>query len=116
MEMQEMSKIKVLRFNPGKDSSPFFQEYLIPYEKESTILDSLYYIYRHFDGSLAFRGSCFAGGWCSVCTLKVNGKVILPCRNFMEKEMVIEPLPGYPVLRDLIVDYGAKEKRQGVEK
>ncbi len=110
MEKQEMSKIRVLRFDPDKGPSSFFQDYFIPFEKENTILDALYYIYRHLDGTLAFRGSCFAGGWCNVCTVKVNGKVLLPCKHFMEKEMVIAPLPGHPVLRDLIVDYSAKQK------
>jgi fumarate reductase iron-sulfur subunit len=112
MEKQEMSRMKVLRFDPDKNPSSFFQDYLIPFAKENTILDALYYIYRHLDGTLAFRGSCFAGGWCNVCAVKVNGKVLLPCKHFLEKEMVIEPLPGYPVLRDLIVDYSAKRMRR----
>ena len=110
MENVEMSRVKILRYDPTKDSSPSFQEFIVPYERESTILDSLYYIYRHLDGSLAFRGSCFAGGWCGVCTVKVNGKVLLPCNHFMEKEMVIEPLPGHPVLRDLIVDLSGRKQ------
>jgi fumarate reductase iron-sulfur subunit len=111
MEKQEISKVSVLRFNPEKNPPSFFQEYSIPFEKESTILDALYYIYRHLDGTLAFRGSCFAGGWCNVCAVKVNGQPLLACKQFMGKEMTIEPLPGYPVLRDLIVDYSAREKK-----
>lgn len=112
MEPREISRVKVLRFDPDKSPSPFYQDYVLPFEKENTILDALYYIYQHLDGSLSFRGSCFSG-WCNVCTLQVNGKVLLPCKHFMEKEMVIEPLPGYPVLRDLIVDYAARLKSQG---
>ncbi len=108
MEKKETSRVKVLRFDPDRSSSSFFQEYEIPYEKENTILDALYTIYRTLDGTLAFRGSCFAGGWCNVCTVKVNGKTLLPCKQFMEKEMTIEPLAGYPVLKDLIVDYSVK--------
>lgn len=111
METQEMSKVRVLRFDPDQGPSSHFQEYVVPLQKDSTILDALYYIYRNVDGSLAFRGSCFAG-WCNVCALKVNGKAMLPCKNFAEKEMVIEPIPGYPVLKDLIVDYSAKLKKR----
>ncbi len=97
-----------MRFDPGKDPSSYFQEYSIPFERERTILDALYYIYRTLDGTLAFRGSCFAGGWCNVCAVKVNGRSLLACKHFMEKDMTVEPLPGYPVLRDLIVDYSVK--------
>jgi succinate dehydrogenase/fumarate reductase-like Fe-S protein len=103
-----MSKVRVLQFDPEKSPSPFFQEYVIPFEKENIVLDALYYIYSHMDGTLAFRGSCFAGGWCNVCAVKVNGKALLPCKHFMGKDMVVEPMPGYAVLRDLIVDYSVK--------
>ena len=114
MSQEETCRVKILRLDPEKNSSSYYQEYLIPLEKENTILDSLYYIYRHLDATLAFRGSCFAGGWCNVCAVKVNGKPLLACKHFMEKEMVIEPMPGYPVLRDLIVDYtGGRRKREG---
>jgi len=112
METKETSRVKVLRFDPEKNPSPFFQEYVIPYDSQNTVLDALYYIYQWIDGTLAFRGSCFAGGWCSICTMKVNGKVLLACKHFMEKEMMIEPLPGYPVLKDLIVDYCRKQKKE----
>jgi succinate dehydrogenase/fumarate reductase iron-sulfur protein len=111
MEETETSKVRVARFDPEKTPSSFIQEYVIPYEKENTILDALYTIYRTLDGTLAFRGSCFAGGWCNVCGVKVNGKPLLACKHFMEKQMIIEPMPGYPVLRDLIVDYTHRSRR-----
>jgi succinate dehydrogenase/fumarate reductase iron-sulfur protein len=113
MSQEETCRVKILRFDPEKKSSSYYQEYLIPLEKENTILDSLYYIYRHLDATLAFRGSCFAGGWCNVCAVKVNGRPLLACKHFMEKEMVIEPMPGYPVLRDLIVDYTVGPRKGG---
>lgn len=106
---QELSRLRILRFDPEKNAPPFFQDFLVPFEPEYTILDSLYYIYSHLDGSLAFRGSCFAGGWCNVCMVKVNGKALLPCKHFMAREMIIEPLPGYPLLRDLMVDFSARK-------
>ena len=112
MEKTETSRVRVVRFDPEKSQSPFIQEYVIPYEKENTILDALYTIYRTLDGTLAFRGSCFAGGWCNVCAVKVNGRPLLACKHFMEKEMVIEPMPGYPVLRDLIVDYTRESRKR----
>jgi succinate dehydrogenase/fumarate reductase iron-sulfur protein len=113
MATEEVCRIKVLRFDPERVPSSFMQEYEIPFQKENTILDSLYYIYRNVDPTLAFRGSCFAGGWCNVCAVKVNGRSLLACKHFAEKEMIIEPFPGYPVLRDLIVDYQAGVKKKG---
>ena len=110
MENPAMSTVKILRFDPERSPSSFFQEFWVPFDKEKTILDALYYIYSHLDGSLAFRGSCFTG-WCKVCMLKVNGKVIFPCKQWMTKEMVIEPLPRYPVIRDLIVDLSGRIRR-----
>ena len=113
MAREEVCKIKILRFDPEREPSSYIQEYEIPFQKENTILDSLYYIYRQVDPTLAFRGSCFAGGWCNVCAVKVNGRPLLPCKQFTETEMTIEPFPGYPVLRDLIVDYPAGVKKRG---
>jgi len=107
MKEEDISRVRVMRFDPERNPSWSFQEYSIPFDPESTIMDALYYIYTHLDGSLAFRGSCMHG-WCNVCMLKVNGKVLLPCKKFMKKEMTIEPLPGYPVIRDLIVDHSVK--------
>jgi len=113
MAREEVCTIKILRFDPERVPSSFIQEYEIPFQKENTILDSLYYIYIHVDPTLAFRGACFAGGWCNVCAVKVNGRSLLPCKHFTQKEMTIEPFPGYPVLRDLIVDYRVDVKKKG---
>ena len=115
MKNKDMSRVRILRFDPDRNPSTFFQEYLIPFDPESTIMDALYYIYTHLDGSLAFRGSC-THGWCNVCMLKANGKVLLPCKRFMKEEMTVEPLPGYPVIRDLIVDRPVKRGTCEVKK
>lgn len=107
MNTDTQCQIKILRFNKDISRYPYFQEYMIPFEKHKTIMDALLYIYTHIDGTLAFRASC-ANGWCNVCLLKVNGKVIKPCSTFMELNMTIEPVPEIPVVRDLIVDRSSK--------
>ena len=111
MDSADICKIKILRYDPERAPASYFQQYEIPFPKEGTILDCLYYIYNHVDPTLAFRASCFAGGWCNVCAMKVNGKPVLACKHFADREMIIEPLPGYPVLRDLIVDLQAEREK-----
>ncbi len=108
MNKDNMSRVKILRFDPERNPSEFFQEYVIPFDPECTIMDALYYIYAHLDGSLAFRGSCMHG-WCNICLLKADDRVLHPCRTFMKKKITIKPLPGFPVIRDLIVDRPVKQ-------
>lgn len=116
MTKENICLVKILRFDPDKDASSYFQDFFIPFEKEETVLDCLYYIYSHIDGSLSFRGSCFTG-WCRVCMLKLNGSAVFPCKRWMEKKMVIEPLPNYPIIKDLVVDFKTQEnKTQYVQK
>jgi succinate dehydrogenase/fumarate reductase-like Fe-S protein len=83
MTTEEVCRIKILSFDSERVPSSFIQGYEIPFQKENTILDSLYY--KHVDPILAFRGSCFAGGWCNVCAVRVNGRSLLACKHFAGK-------------------------------
>ena len=71
------------------------------------LLEALLRIQDEQDGTLAFRYSC-RGAVCGSCALRVNGRVVLACRTPVEdllgKPVLIEPLPFFPVIRDLIVD------------
>jgi succinate dehydrogenase / fumarate reductase iron-sulfur subunit len=71
------------------------------------LLEALLRIQDEQDGTLAFRYSC-RGAVCGSCAMKVNGKTVLACRthaeDFLGKPLFIEPLPYFPVIRDLIVD------------
>jgi succinate dehydrogenase / fumarate reductase iron-sulfur subunit len=71
------------------------------------LLEALLRIQDEQDGTLAFRYSC-RGAVCGSCAMKVNGKVVLACRtqieDLSEKPVFVEPLPTFPVIRDLIVD------------
>ncbi|MBO0217122.1 succinate dehydrogenase iron-sulfur subunit, partial [Vibrio sp. Vb2880] len=57
--------------------------------------------------SVALRGSC-RGGVCGSDGLNMNGKIglacITPLSALQGDKIVIRPLPGLPVVRDLIVD------------
>ena len=71
------------------------------------VLDALNYIKSYVDGSLSFRWSCRMG-ICGSCGMNVNGTPTLTCasflRDFYPREVVVEPLSNFPVIRDLVID------------
>lgn len=97
--------IKVFRYDPSVDKEPHYDSFRVRYDEEETILGVLKYIVEHDDPSLAFRESCRIGN-CGICTIKVNGKGVLACReilkNFDTPEMVLEPFHQDRVIRDLV--------------
>jgi succinate dehydrogenase/fumarate reductase iron-sulfur protein len=76
-------------------------------EAKMSVLDVVCRIQREQDPSLAFRYSCRAG-MCGTCSMRVNGRNRWTCRTQVERlggdTLTLEPLPHYPVLRDLAVD------------
>jgi succinate dehydrogenase / fumarate reductase iron-sulfur subunit len=99
-------KFRIQRFDPDKDSKPYFQDYDV--EMKSTdrmLLDALVRI-KTTDDTLALRRSC-REGICGSDAMNINGKNGLACiTNLSElsEPVLIKPLPGLPVIRDLIVD------------
>ncbi|MEE9556687.1 MAG: succinate dehydrogenase iron-sulfur subunit, partial [Candidatus Adiutricales bacterium] len=86
---------------------PWYQEYELPVEPEMRILDCLNLIKWNLDGSLSYRMSC-AHGVCGSCSMKINGRCGLACQKLVKdyegQAVLVEPLPNFKVLRDLIVD------------
>jgi succinate dehydrogenase / fumarate reductase iron-sulfur subunit len=74
------------------------------------LLEALLGIQDEQDGTLSLRYSC-RGAVCGSCAMRVNGNVVLACRThveeLMKKPALIEPLPYFPVICDLIVDMSA---------
>jgi succinate dehydrogenase / fumarate reductase, iron-sulfur subunit len=100
--------IKVKRFNPEVDQEPHFQTYTLPDANENAqILELLEEIRGYQDGTLAFRRSC-AHGICGSDGMRINGRNRLACKVLLKdigtEEIVIEPMMGLPVIKDLIVD------------
>ncbi len=100
-------KTEILRYNPSVDKKPYWKEYTLEIEQGVTILDVLNEIHWHMDGTLTFRRSC-RSAICGSCAMKVNGCNVLACETplhmFIGKTIKIEPLPGFSVVRDLVVD------------
>ncbi len=105
--MSEM-KVSIYRFDPAKDKKPYMQDYTINTDdvKGTMLLNILETLKETQDASLSFRRSC-REGVCGSDGMNINGTNGLACITQIRqlpKKVVIRPLPGFPVIRDLIVD------------
>lgn len=99
--------LKIQRFQKEKKPQQWIEIFQVEPRKGTNLLEALLRIQDESDGTLAFRYSC-RGAVCGSCAMKVNGNLVLACRTHVEdllgKPALIEPLPLFPVIRDLIVD------------
>jgi succinate dehydrogenase/fumarate reductase iron-sulfur protein len=95
--------VKIKRFNPVEDKAPHFDTFEVPLEEGSSVLQVLNYIYEHLDSSLGFYASCRIGK-CKGCHVQVNGKGRMACTTIVTGDLMLEPLPKYKVVKDLLVD------------
>jgi succinate dehydrogenase / fumarate reductase iron-sulfur subunit len=99
-------KITVYRYDPDKDERPYLKDYDVKLEPtDRMLLDALVRI-KSMDDSVAFRRSC-REGVCGSDAININGKNGLACVTKiadLPAHVTLRPLPGLPVIRDLIVD------------
>jgi succinate dehydrogenase / fumarate reductase iron-sulfur subunit len=99
-------KFKIFRYDPDKDDKPYMKDYDVRLDAhDRMLLDALVRI-KEQDDSLSLRRSC-REGVCGSDAMNINGKNGLACITKLAdlKEPVeLRPLPGLPVIRDLIVD------------
>ena len=99
--------LRIRRFRKEKDPQQWLETFQVEIRKGMNLLEALFCIQDEQDGTLSFRYSC-RGAVCGSCAMRVNGKDVLACRTHVEdlldKPALIEPLPLFPVIRDLIVD------------
>jgi succinate dehydrogenase / fumarate reductase iron-sulfur subunit len=99
--------LRIKRFQKEKDPPQWIETFHVEPKKGMNLLEALLWIQDEQDGTLSFRYSC-RGAVCGSCAMRVNGKLVLACRthveDLMDKPTFIEPLPYFPVIRDLIVD------------
>jgi succinate dehydrogenase / fumarate reductase iron-sulfur subunit len=100
-------RFSIYRYNPDQDAKPYMQDLTVELqETDKMLLDALMRIKSDFDDSLSYRRSC-REGVCGSDAMNINGKNGLACiTNLRElkEPIVLRPLPGLPVVRDLIVD------------
>lgn len=100
-------KFSIYRYNPETDKKPYMQEYDldVPEGSDMMLLDALVAL-KNQDPTLSFRRSC-REGVCGSDGMNINGKNGLACitaLSSLKAPIVIRPLPGLPVIRDLVVD------------
>ncbi len=99
-------QLKIKRFNPERDQKPYWAEYEVEVEPVDRVLDALEYVKWHLDGTLTFRRSC-AHGICGSDAMLINGRNRLACKVLVKElgsRITVEPLRGFPVIKDLVVD------------
>lgn len=102
--------ISVYRYNPDVDNAPRMQDYTLelPEGRDMMVLDALLKL-KEQDPTLSFRRSC-REGVCGSDGLNMNGKNGLACITPLSElglkggKIVLRPLPGLPVIRDLVID------------
>ncbi len=106
--MKKVMKFSIYRYNPEKDSKPYMQDYEVALQPtDRMLLDAILRI-KALDDSLGLRKSC-REGVCGSDGMNINGRNGLACITPIEglkEPVVLRPLPGLPVIRDLIVDMG----------
>ena len=105
-----MLQVSIYRYNPETDAEPSMQDFQIDTSgKDLMVLDVLELI-KAQDTTVGYRRSC-REGVCGSDGLNMNGKNGLACitplsETVKSNKLVIRPLPGLPVIRDLVVDMG----------
>ena len=109
-------KVSVYRYNPETDLKPYMQDFdvEIPGGKDIMVLDVMHLV-KEQDESVTYRRSC-REGVCGSDGVNMNGVNGLACITHLSEvvkkdKLVIRPLPGLPVIRDLVVDMSAFYKQ-----
>lgn len=101
--------LSIYRYNPEGDEKPYMQSYdvLIPVKSDPMVLTLLERIKAEQDVTLAYRRSC-REGVCGSDGMNINGTNGLACITTLSQltadKITIRPLPGFPVVKDLVVD------------
>lgn len=105
-----MSKLQVslYRYNPETDSAPYMQEFEVDTQGRDIMVLNLLEMLKEQDSSVVYRRSC-REGVCGSDGMNMNGSNGLACITPLShvvkhNKLVLRPLPGLPVIRDLVVD------------
>lgn len=101
--------LSIYRYNPEVDAKPYMKDYQldVPAKSDPMLLTLLERLKAEQDSSITYRRSC-REGVCGSDGMNINGTNGLACITHLSKlntdKIIIRPLPGFPVIRDLAVD------------
>lgn len=102
-------KFSIYRYNPETDKEPYMQDFELDLKGQDMMVLEALLLLKEQDPSLSFRRSC-REGVCGSDGMNINGKNGLACVTRLSEctgkggTIVVRPLPGLPVVRDLVVD------------
>ena len=103
LKIGDTVSLTVEKFDPSRDSAPRLETYEVPYTKEMRVLEALDHVVEELGQSLSYQWFCGVKK-CGMCGVMVNGRQTLGCWEPVEPEMLVQPLAGFPVVRDLVID------------
>ena len=99
-------RFSIYRYDPERDEAPYMKDYEVAdLAPDMMLLDALLRI-KAQDETLSFRRSC-GEGVCGSDALNINGHNGLACitpLKTLKEPVAVRPIPGLPVIRDLVVD------------
>ena len=104
-----MLQVSVYRYNPESDKEPRMQDYQIDTGGKDLMVLDVMELLKAQDPTLVFRRSC-REGVCGSDGININGKNVLACITALAQarkgsaKLILRPLPGLPVIRDLVID------------
>ncbi len=99
-------KVTIYRYDPDRDERPYLKDYEVALEPTDRMLLDVLIALKAQDDTLSFRRSC-REGVCGSDAMNINGRNGLACITKLADlpaHVTLRPLPGLPVIRDLIVD------------
>ncbi|OHV12858.1 succinate dehydrogenase iron-sulfur subunit [Kushneria phosphatilytica] len=100
--------VSIYRYNPETDDAPYMHDYEVDTQGRDLMVLNVIQMIKEQDSTLAYRRSC-REGVCGSDGMNMNGKNSLACVTPLSdvvknNRLVLRPLPGLPVIRDLVVD------------
>lgn len=109
MTDSKMVTLSIYRYNPEVDAKPYMKDYEIeiPVKSDPMLLTLLERLKAEQDPTITYRRSC-REGVCGSDGMNINGTNGLACITHLSQlntdKIIVRPLPGFPVIRDLAVD------------
>ena len=99
-------RFSISRYDPDRDEAPYLKDYDIDILPSDRMLLDVLLRLKEQDPSLSMRKSC-REGVCGSDAMNINGRNGLACITRvrdLKEPVVVRPLPGFPIVRDLVVD------------